>query len=148
MAYVDSNQSALDLRFAESITMAMLSENDTHHTMEILKMHTGARHVQEHYQATFNLKLMNISHFVLCPIPAWGKNYHSSLCSFKNIYSICLIGHIRPFGVLATRLVREQETIIATFIVAPHLLVKTRTEVSRQFLDEPSESSKALQRIR
>ena len=43
---------------------------------------------------------------------------------------------------------REQESIIVTFIVAPHVLEKTRTEISRQFLNEPSESSKALQRIR
>ena len=63
---------------------------------------------------------------------------------------ICPIGHVRPFCALATRLVREKETIIVTFIIAPHLLDKTRTEVSRQFLDdsEPSGSSKALQRIR
>ena len=61
---------------------------------------------------------------------------------------IYLIGHIRPFCALAIRLVREQETIIATLIVAPHLLDKTRTEVSRHFLDESSGSSKALQRIR
>jgi len=71
---------------------------------------------------------MNTSHFLLCSIPAWG--------------------HIRPLCALATRLVREQENIIVTFLVAPHALDKTRTEVSRQFLDEPSGSSKALQRIR
>ena len=46
------------------------------------------------------------------------------------------------------RLVREKESIIATFIVAPSLLDKARTEISRQFLEESSESSKALQRIR
>ena len=88
------------------------------------------------------------SHFLLCPYPAWGKNYHSSLCLFKDIHSICPIGHIRSFCALATQLVREQETIIATFIVAPRVLDKTRTEVSHQFLDEPSETLKALQRIR
>ena len=65
-----------------------------------------------------------------------------------RIFTRCLIGHIRPFCALATRLAREQENIIVTFIVTPHLLDKTKTEVSRQFLDEPSESSKALQRIR
>ena len=58
------------------------------------------------------------------------------------------IGHVRPFCALATRLVRGQETTIVTFIVAPHVLDKTRTEISRQFLDEDLESSKALQRIR
>ena len=46
------------------------------------------------------------------------------------------------------RLVREQETIIVTLLVAPHQLDKTRTEVSRHFLDEPSGGSKALERIR
>ena len=63
---------------------------------------------------------------------------------------ICQIGHVRPFCTLATRLVRERETIIVTLIVAPQVLYKTRTEVSRQFLDEPSGSSKlkALQRVR
>jgi hypothetical protein len=54
-------------------------------------------------------------------------------------HSICLIGHVRPFCALATRLVRERETIIITFIIPPNVLVKARTEVSRQFLDEPSE---------
>jgi hypothetical protein len=44
--------------------------------------------------------------------------------------------------------VREQENIIVTFIVAPHVLNKTRTEISRQFFDESSKKSKALQRIR
>lgn len=68
------------------------------------------------------------SHFLLCPIPAWG--------------------HVRPFCILATRFVREQESIVLTFIVAPHMLEKTRAEVSRQFRDKSSESSKALQRIR
>ena len=53
-----------------------------------------------------------------------------------------------PFCTLATRLVREQETIVVTFIVAPHVLDKTRTEVSRQLLDEPLGNSKVLQRIR
>ena len=58
-----------------------------------------------------------------------------------------LIGHIRPFCILATRLVLEQENVVVTFIVSPDVLDKTRTEVSRQFLIEP-ESSKALERIR
>ena len=52
-----------------------------------------------------------------------------------------------PFCILATRLVLEQENVMVTFIVAPDVLDKTRTEVSRQFLNQ-SESSKALQRIR
>ena len=59
-----------------------------------------------------------------------------------------MIGHIRPFCALATRLVREQGTIIVTFIVPPLLLDKTRIEVSRQFLDELSGFQKALQRVR
>ena len=91
---------------------------------------------------------MSTSHFLLCPIPAWGKNYHSLLYPFEDIHLICPIGHMRPLCTLATRLVREQETIIVSFIVSPHVLDKTRTEISRQFLDEPSEGSKALQRIR
>jgi hypothetical protein len=52
-----------------------------------------------------------------------------------------------PFCILATRLMLEQENVVVTFIVAPHVLDKTRTELSRQFLNEP-ESSEILQRIR
>ena len=70
------------------------------------------------------------------------------MLSFKDVHYLCLIGHVRPLCALATRLVREQEAIIATIIVASQVLDKTRTEVSRQFLDGPSGSSKALQRIR
>ena len=91
---------------------------------------------------------MNIPHFLLCPSTGWGKNYHSWLCSFQDIHLTSLTGHIRPFCALAMRLVREQETIIVTLLVAPHQLDKTRTEVSRHFLDEPSGGSKALERIR
>ena len=91
---------------------------------------------------------MNISHFLLSPSPGWGKNYYYLLSSFKDIDLIYLTGHVRPFCTLATRLVREQETIIVTLLVASQVVNKTRTEVSRHFLDESSESSKALQRIR
>ena len=87
----------------------------------------------------------NTSHFLLCPIPPWGKNNHSLICSFDLI---CPIGHVRPFCALATRLVCEQENIIVTFIVVPHILNKTRIEISRQFFDKSSEKLKALQRIR
>ena len=65
-----------------------------------------------------------------------------------DIHSTCPIGHIRPFCALATRLVRGQETIIVTLIVSPHELNKTKTEVSHLFVDEPSDASKALERIR
>jgi len=75
------------------------------------------------------MSLTNISHFLFVfPRPAWG--------------------HIRPFCALATYLVCEQENIIVTFVVAPHALGKTQTEISRQFLDKPTENSKAFQRIR
>ena len=94
----------------------------------------------------------NTSHFLLFPIPAWGKNYRSSLWSFKQPkvanWIFHPIGHIRPLCTLATRLVRERENIIVTLIVAPHVLDKTQSEVSRQFLDDPSEKSKALQQVR
>ncbi|KAF8802209.1 UDP-Glycosyltransferase/glycogen phosphorylase [Phlegmacium glaucopus] len=70
----------------------------------------------------------NISHLLLMPLPAWG--------------------HVRPFTVLATRLVFEQENVVVTFIVAPHILEKTRAEISRHFRDESLENSNALQRIR
>ena len=86
----------------------------------------------------------NTSHFLFYTFPAWGKNYHSSLCPLT--YRI--LGHIRPFCVLAPRLVREQENVVVTFMVAPDALEKTRAEVSRQFLGESSDSAEALQRIR
>ena len=46
------------------------------------------------------------------------------------------------------RLVREQANIVVTFIAAPHMRDKIRTEISRQFPDESLESLNALQRIR
>ena len=84
------------------------------------------------------------SHFVFLPIPAWGKNYLSLL--YHLTYRI--LGHIRPFCVLAPRLVREQKNVVVTFMVGPHVLEKTRAEVSRQFSDESSDSVEALKRIR
>ena len=87
----------------------------------------------------------NISHFLFFPLSAWGKNYHSSLVC-PMTYRI--LGHIRPFCVLASRLVREQENAVVTFMVAPDMLEKTRIEVSRQFLDKSSDSVDAIQRIR
>ena len=45
------------------------------------------------------------------------------------------MSHIRPFcqGVLATRLVREQENVTVTFIVVTaHIIDKTRTSTSPQ----------------
>ena len=59
-----------------------------------------------------------------------------------------ILGHIRPFCVLATRLVREQENAVVTFIVGPHVLEKTRTEVSRQFHDESSDAAQVRKRFR
>jgi hypothetical protein len=85
------------------------------------------------------------SHFIFFPIPAWGKNYHPSLSLFLYI---AYLGHIRPFCVLAPRLVREQKNVVVTFIVGSNVLEKTRAEVSRQFLDDSSDSAEALQRIR
>ena len=88
----------------------------------------------------------NTSHFLFFTFPAWGKNYHLLLC--RLTYQI--LGHIRPFCVLAARLVREHENAMVTLMVSPDVLEKTRGEVSRQFLDESSESdsARALQRIR
>ena len=86
----------------------------------------------------------NTSHFLIFPFPAWGKNNHSSLCPLT--YQI--LGDIRPFCVLTPRLVREQENVVVTFMVAPHVLEKARAEISRQFLDESSDGAEALHRIR
>ena len=99
---------------------------------------------------SWSMSSMNAAHFLLCPTPSWGKKLSIIRCYalFEGIHSICLIGHVKPFCALATRLVREQESIIVTFSVASPVLDKTRTEVSREFLNEPSESPKAIQRIR
>ena len=85
------------------------------------------------------------SHFIFFPIPLWGKNYHSSLVSLLTIE---YLGHIRPFCVLAPRLVREQKNVVVTFMVGSHVLEKTRAEISRQFLDDSSDGAEALHRIR
>ena len=69
---------------------------------------------------------------------------HSSLYSLTH----WILGHIRPFCVLAPRLVREQKNVVVTFMVAPQVLEKVRAEISRQFLDESSDSVEALKRIR
>ena len=87
----------------------------------------------------------NIPHFLFFTFPAWGKNYHSSLVC-PMTYRI--LGHIRPFCVLASHLVREQENAVVTLMVAPDMLKKTRIEVSRQFLDKSSDSTEAIRRIR
>ena len=55
---------------------------------------------------------------------------------------------MRPFSVLASRLVREQKNVVVTFMVGSHVLEKTRAEVSRQLHDESSDTAEALQRIR
>ena len=88
--------------------------------------------------------MSSTAHFLLVPLIFWGKTCYQSLYSSisKDAH---LIGHIRPFSILATRLVLEQENVVVTFIVSPDFLDKTVTEISRQFLNEPS---KDLQRIR
>ena len=39
------------------------------------------------WSSSWSMSSKKISHFLLCPIPAWGKNlsHHSSLCSLKDI---------------------------------------------------------------
>ena len=64
------------------------------------------------------------------------------------LWLIEYLGHIRPFCVLAPRLVREPKNVVVTFITGSNVLEKTRAEVSRQFLDNSSDSAEALQRIR
>ena len=58
-----------------------------------------------------------------------------------------MLGHIRPFCVLAQRLVREQESVVVTFMVDPNSLEKIQDEVSRlSFLS--SDGAQVPQRIR
>lgn len=88
---------------------------------------------------------MKTFHFVLSPAPAWGKILKIAFSDLK----LTPTGHVRPFCIMATRIVREQDNLVITFIVAPYLLDLARIEVSRQFHgDKSPESSKALQRIR
>ena len=65
-----------------------------------------------------------------------------------DIHSICPTGHIRPFCALATRLTHGEKIIIVILIVSSHVLNKTKTEVSCLFVDEPSDTSKALKQVR
>ena len=56
---------------------------------------------------------------------------------------------MRPFCVLASRLVREQKNVVVTFIMAgSHVLEKMRAEVLRQLFDGSSDIAETLQRIR
>ena len=146
------------------LAMFQLGVSDTHHTIDSEDSYHKSRICRVLDHRTLPLPSLFQFEFGRCHrVPLTFcfslfqlgvRIYHSSLCSSKDIHSMCLIislsliGHIRPFCAFATRLVREQETIIVTFIVASHVLNKTRTEISRQFLDEPSESLNALQRIR
>ncbi|KAF5383026.1 hypothetical protein D9615_005086 [Tricholomella constricta] len=66
----------------------------------------------------------NLSHLLLVSFPGWG--------------------HARPLCVLAARLVSESDKVLVTVLTTPHMLDKTRFEISRQF----ETGSLALQRIR
>ena len=77
-----------------------------------------------------------------------GVRTTSTIHHFPIDLSYQTLGHIRPLCVLAPRLVREQKNVLVTFMVAPHVLEKTRAEVTRQFSDQSSDSVEALQRIR
>ncbi|PPQ70942.1 hypothetical protein CVT25_013291 [Psilocybe cyanescens] len=69
----------------------------------------------------------NSNHFIFSAIPAWG--------------------HVRPFCILAARLVKEHETAIVTMILSPSLLSKAETEVAAEFGGEASESTRRRIRI-
>ncbi|KAJ7510340.1 UDP-Glycosyltransferase/glycogen phosphorylase [Mycena galericulata] len=66
---------------------------------------------------------MSPLHFLLLPLPSWG--------------------HVRPLCVLAGRIVSEGNYVV-TILMAPNLLEKARSEVSRQFLN----GREGFQRIR
>ncbi|KDR69167.1 hypothetical protein GALMADRAFT_145572 [Galerina marginata CBS 339.88] len=55
-------------------------------------------------------------------------------------------GHVRPFCILAARLVNENENIVVTMIIASMFLDKAHAEISSEFRDGASEN--ARERIR
>ncbi|PPQ96417.1 hypothetical protein CVT26_005096 [Gymnopilus dilepis] len=58
-------------------------------------------------------------HFLFSAIPAWGKSL--------------LLSHVRPFSVLAARLVKENKNAMVTFITGPKVLERTELEISAEF---------------
>ena len=108
----------------------------------VLKTHTWKLETQNPIWSS--MPSTKTSHFLIFSLPAWGKNYHWSLYDFWHIE---ILGHIRPFCVLAHRLVSEQENVVVTFMVGPNSLEKIRTEISRLILLS-SDRAQVLQRIR
>ncbi|KDR73124.1 hypothetical protein GALMADRAFT_158263 [Galerina marginata CBS 339.88] len=68
----------------------------------------------------------SIAHFLFSAVPAWG--------------------HIRPFCILAARLVNENENFIVTMIIAPIFLDKAHSEILAEFGE--GDSAQARRRIR
>ena len=97
------------------------------------------------FEVDFQCRTLRLFTFCLC-LSYFGVRIiinRSTLFLFKS-KDAHLIGHVRPFCILATRLVLEQENVVVTFIVGPDVLDKSRADV-RQLLNE---SSMALQRTR
>ncbi|KDR73125.1 hypothetical protein GALMADRAFT_158264 [Galerina marginata CBS 339.88] len=69
----------------------------------------------------------NLTHFLFSAIPAWG--------------------HIRPFCILAARLVSENENIVVTMILAPNFLDKAHSEISAEFGEGGSDQARRRIRV-
>ena len=82
-------------------------------------------------------------HFLFSGVPAWGES--SSV--LRNLAQL-LVGHIRPFCILAARLVNENEHVVVTMLIAPKLLDKAQSEVTAEFDSSRSYSEDARQRVR
>ncbi|KAH9476237.1 UDP-glycosyltransferase 84A1 [Psilocybe cubensis] len=66
------------------------------------------------------------SHILFSAAPAWG--------------------HVRPFCVLAARLVKENNTVVTTLLLSPNLLKNAKAEIDSEFRGQETQSSR--QRVR
>ncbi|KAH9476235.1 UDP-glycosyltransferase 74G1 [Psilocybe cubensis] len=56
-------------------------------------------------------------------------------------------GHVRPFCILAARLVQANENVVVTMILVPPFLKKAHAEISAEFRDTASESARSRLRV-
>jgi hypothetical protein len=67
------------------------------------------------------------THFLFTGIPAWG--------------------HVRSLCILAARLANENENVVVTIILSPHLLDNAQAEISAEFGDGDSENARRRIRV-
>ncbi|PPQ89615.1 hypothetical protein CVT25_012532 [Psilocybe cyanescens] len=71
--------------------------------------------------------LNTASHILFSAVPAWG--------------------HVRPFCVLAARLVLENDNVVVTLLLSPNLLDKAQAEISAEFRDRETQSRRRRVRV-